>query len=380
MLRPKHSRRSSLVQNDSSFWKDGCVVVVNGRSNRSYGGIRAWFFGWAILLGITGGGWGLSSASAGDSDANHSGYSIATAIGRIETVPTALATLEWWRDSVNEYLLDEPNFLQVDVASLLTSTLEFSPRISAISRRTSIAYEEIVQQQAVFDPAILMDSGLGHTNDPVGSKLTTGGPPRSIQDSFTGSAGVRKLTQLGTAIDVSQDIGTLQSNSLFFDPLRQGNSRLNLSITQPLMATSGRVYNTRLITQASIDSHIAWQQLRLDLESHLVDTLTTFWRLYERRSQLVQQRELIQRGRWIGRLVTARADFDSGPLQQIKVTRRLAGDRDRLLEIEADVRRLQVRLKSLVGSPLLTSSDDSIEFIPLADPNFRSNNTKSAIA
>ncbi|SMP69614.1 Outer membrane protein TolC [Neorhodopirellula lusitana] len=279
------------------------------------------------------------------------------------------AVVPWWEPRASEYLLNSPNFMQVDVPTLLTDTLESSPRISAISRRTSIAYEKIVQQQAAFDPTILLETGVGRVNDPVGSTLTTGGPPRLIQDSFTSSAGVRKITQLGTIVDLNQEIGTLSSNSQFFDPAHQGNSRLSLSITQPLMATSGRVYNTRLVTQASIESNVAWQQLRLDLESHLIDTLNTFWRLYERRAQLVQQRALIARGERIGKLVAARASYDSGPLQQIKVTRRLASDRDRLLELEAEVERLQVQLKSLVGSPSLMSMDQRIELIPLGDPN-----------
>jgi outer membrane protein TolC len=275
----------------------------------------------------------------------------------------------WWTARANDFLLDSPNFLQFDLATLLTDTLESSPRISAISRRTSIAYEKIVQQDADFDPAILLETGINRINDPVGNTLTTGGPNRLIQDSWTNQAGVRKLTRQGTVVDLNQQFGTLTSNSVFFDPKYQGNSRLNLSITQPLLATSGRVYNTRLLTAASIDSHIAWQQLRLDLESHLIETLTAFWRLHERRSHLVQQIALIERGQNIGAMVNARADFDSAPMQRVKVTRRLATDNDRLIELRAEVQRLQVRLKTLVGSPLLASLDESIELIPLAQAN-----------
>ncbi|WP_144059552.1 TolC family protein [Rhodopirellula sallentina] len=276
----------------------------------------------------------------------------------------------WWRKPVNGYLLNSPNYLQFDVATVLTDTLQSSPRISAISNRTSIAYEKIIQQDAAFDPSVLLETGIDRVNDPVGSTLTTGGPPRLIQDSWNASAGVRKLTRQGTVIDLSQEAGTLTSNSIFFDPAHQGNSRLNLSITQPLMATSGRVYNTRLVTAASIDSRIAWQQLRLDLESHLVETLTAFWRLHERRAHYVQQLSLIERGERIGAIVAARGDFDSGPLQEIKIRRRLASDNDRKIELRAEVQRLQVRLKTLVGSPMLTSLDDSIELIPMAQPDF----------
>lgn len=282
----------------------------------------------------------------------------------------------WWEDSAFETLLTQQGFaagqIALDLPTVLTDTLETSPRISSVSRRTSIAYEKIIQQNAVFDPTLLLEGGYGRVNDPVGNTLTTGGPDRLIQNSVIANGGFRKLTRRGTQIDLSQELGTLDSNSLFFEPNPQGNSRLSLSITQPLMATSGEVYNTRLVTQACIESRVAWQEMRSEVESHLVETFQAFWRLYERRCQLVQQRDLIRRGEMIAEIVHARADLDSGPLQRIKVQRRLTGDRDRLIELEAEVRRLQVQLRTLVGSPAMTGLSQSVELIPLANPDLPS--------
>ncbi|WP_047817270.1 TolC family protein [Rhodopirellula islandica] len=280
----------------------------------------------------------------------------------------------WWESVAFSGLLQSPEQVAFDLPTVLTDTLETSPRISAVSRRTSIAYEKIVQQDAVFDPTFLLEGGYGRINDPVGSTLTTGGPERLIQNSVTASGGFRKLTRRGAVVDLSQELGTLDSNSLFFEPNPQGNSKISLSITQPLLATSGQVYNTRLVTQASIESRIAWQEMRAEVENHLVETFQAFWRLYERRCHLVQQRSLIERGEQIARLVDARADLDSGPLQRIKVQRRLATDRDRLIEIEAELRRLQVRLRTLVGSPALATLNQSVELIPLANPDIPSEN------
>jgi outer membrane protein TolC len=275
----------------------------------------------------------------------------------------------WWENAAFSPLLQTPEQVAFDLPTVLTDTLETSPRISAVSRRTSIAYEKIVQQDAVFDPTLLLEGGYDRVNDPVGSTLTTGGPDRLIQNGLTASAGFRKLTRRGTVVDLSQELGTLDSNSLFFEPNPQGNSKISLSITQPLLATSGEVYNTRLVTQASIDSRIAWQEMRSEVENHIVETFNAFWRLYERRCHLVQQRSLIERGEQIARLVDARADLDSGPLQRIKVQRRLATDRDRLIEIEAELKRLQVVLRTLVGSPALAALNQSVELIPLANPD-----------
>ncbi|EMB19108.1 TolC family protein [Rhodopirellula europaea] len=285
-------------------------------------------------------------------------------------VTTAVDTVApWWESIAFSGLLQTPEQVSFDLPTVLTDTLETSPRISSVSRRTSIAYEKIVQQNAVFDPTLLLEGGYGRVNDPVGSTLTTGGPDRLIQNSVIASGGFRKLTRRGAVVDLTQELGTLDSNSLFFEPNPQGNSRVSLSITQPLLATSGEVYNTRLVTQASIESRIAWQEMRSEIESHLVDTFQAFWRLYERRCHLVQQRSLIERGEQIARIVDGRADLDSGPLQRIKVQRRLANDRDRQIEIEAELQRLQVRLRTLVGSPEIAAMKQSVELIPLANPD-----------
>ncbi|MEM8912721.1 MAG: TolC family protein [Planctomycetota bacterium] len=274
----------------------------------------------------------------------------------------------WWRASTDGFLLDSSHWLQFDLPTILNDAIAWSPRVAAVSRQTSIAFEQIVQQDAVFDSSVLIDAGIGRVNDPVGNTLTTGGPPRLIQDSFTSSAGIRKRTRNGGVIDLSQELGTLTSNSTFFDPLRQGNSRLSLSITQPLLATGGRAYNTRLITQASIDSRIAWSQLRAEIEEHLVQTFNAFWRLYERRCHLVQQNALIARGQDIGRMVEARGDFDSGPLQRLKIQRRLSDQMDRLTTLETDVRQGQIRLRTLVGGDDEITQVRDAELIPLANP------------
>ncbi|MEM6979629.1 MAG: TolC family protein [Planctomycetota bacterium] len=310
----------------------------------------------------------------------------------VDRATTAVRS-RWWKPYTDQPLLTEASTqtVAIDLPLVVTQAIQQSPRITALSRRTSIAYEQIIQQDAVFDTSVLMQSGVGRVNDPVGNTLTTGGPPRLIQDDFSASAGIQKRSRRGALVDLSQEIGTLTSNSQFFDPLRQGNSRLSLSITQPMLAGAGRAYNTRLITQASIDSRIAWAELRSELEQQLVDTQTAFWRLYERRCQLVQQRDLIRRGSHLGDIIEARMDFDAGPLHQVKVRRRLSDHLDREIELKAQIRRSQIQLQTLLGgdvfglsSPLTVMPQsvmssagtegpnegwrsDGLEFIPIAD-------------
>src|SRR6056297_1209024 len=185
-----------------------------------------------------------------------------------ETAPAESATpsaTDWWLNQADSPLLGSTNWVSFDLPTVLVDTIVSSPRIEAVRQESHIALEKIVQQSAAFDSRLVLEGGYGLTNDPVGNTLVTGGPPRLRERSFTFNGGVRRSGRSGTTVDLSQELGLLNSNSQFFVPLDQGNSRLSLSLTQPLMAGGGRVYNERLLVQARIDNRVAWEDMRADV-------------------------------------------------------------------------------------------------------------------
>ncbi len=302
---------------------------------------------------------------------------LAPEVGPEALAPEALAPnapgpepLNWWRDRVTHSVLDSPQWVEFDLETVLLDTLDHSPRIQSVSRRTSISLEKIIQQDAAFDPTMLFDSRIGKTNDPVGNSLTTGGPPRLIEESLTTRAGVRRSGRRGTVVDMSQELGLLNSNSNFFDPGNQGNARLGLSLTQPLLARSGQVYNERLLTQARIDSKVSWQEMRGEVETRIADVAAAYWRLYELRCHLLQQTALLKRGERIQTIIEARRDFDAGRVELAQTRQRVARRIDRQLQVSAEIRKQQARLASLVGAEELNSGDGTLELIPKESPVF----------
>lgn len=277
-------------------------------------------------------------------------------------------SLAWWDKSVTSDVLDLPEWVTFDLSTVLIDTLRFSPRIQAVSSRTSVALERIVQQDAVFDPSVLLETKYGRTNDPVGNALVTGGPPRLIEESFLARAGVRQTGRRGTEMNLSQELGLLDSNSQFFTPINQGNARLNLSLVQPLLDRGGRVYNERLVTQARIDGNISWQDMRGDVEKRVADVINAYWRLYELRCQMLQQKELLQRGERIEEILVARNDFDSSRIEIAKARQRVARRVDRQVQIQAEIKKQQTALAALVGSDQLRQANGRLEFIPLPAP------------
>ena len=157
----------------------------------------------------------------------------------------------WWRTAADQAILNRPRWVKFDLGTVLIDTLQNSPRIQGVSQRTSVAAERIVQQDAAFDPNMLFSAKGGQVNDPVGNILTTGGANRLLEPSLDLEGGFERTTRRGGTVGLSQRVGLLNSNSNFFQPVDQGNARLSLSLTQPLFARSGKIYNERLLTQSS---------------------------------------------------------------------------------------------------------------------------------
>jgi outer membrane protein TolC len=274
---------------------------------------------------------------------------------------------EWWKTASQSPILPEVPWVSFDLNTVVLEALANNPGIAAVNHQASIAMERIVQENAVFDPNVLLESKYGTTSDPVGNSLTTGGPPRLHEDSWNNKAGVVKTTRTGTRIDLSQQAGLLNSNSLFFSPYNQGNSRLNLSVTKPLRSGAGKFYNERLIIQARIDSRLTLQQVSQDIQQNLSQTMATYWKIYQMRCHVLQQRNLLERGIEIEKMVQARRAFDSGELEIVRVNNRIARRRDELILLERDLLNLQTTLAALVPSNSLRPGQ-RLEMIPLDSP------------
>ena len=294
-------------------------------------------------------------------------FSLVAAVA-VRSDETTQLTARWWDAPAGSPMLDEAEWVSFDLTAIVIDALAHNPRIAAVTHHAAIAMERIVQEDAVFDPSVLLESKYGSTSDPVGNTLTTGGPSRLHEDSWNNRAGVAKTTRDGTKVDLSQQAGLLNSNSLFFSPNNQGNTRLNLSVTRPLRAGAGRVYNERLILQARIDSNVTLQQMRQDVQERLGLTMAAYWRLYQARCHLLQQRGLLERGLEIERLVNARRNFDSGELEISKVKSRITRRRDEVIGLERDLKNVQTQLAALVSSESLRPGQP-LEMIPLGVPS-----------
>jgi outer membrane protein TolC len=273
----------------------------------------------------------------------------------------------WWEDAALRPLRPENQPLEMGLEPVILGTLCFSPKINILRQFAPIYEDKIVEKQADFDPTAFIESKFLDTSDPVGSVLTTGGPDRYIDQNWYYKSGLRKRTLSGAQVELSQQIGYEDSNSLYFLPEMQGTSRVALSITQPLLKGAGNAYNSSMIVLAQIETQSQRDDTSKELQKHLLEVYQAYWDLHLQRALLLQKRRLYERGVEICRQLEGRREIDAvgGQLARAKAavaSRYGAVVRQETLLLDADA-----RLRTLINDPQLLMNRGQ-ELIPSQRP------------
>jgi outer membrane protein len=257
--------------------------------------------------------------------------------------------------------------LQMSLEPVVLGTLRFSPQICVLREISPIHEESIVEAEADFDPKAFVESKFLDTSDPVGSILTTGGPDRYIDQNWNYNNGIRKKTTTGAQVELSQKIGYENSNSLYFIPPLQGNARLSLNITQPLLNGAGKAYNNRLIVLAQIDVQTARDKVSKDLQSIVLEVYQTYWDLHLQRALLLQKRQLYNRGVDICRKLEGRKDIDAVGGQLARAKAAVASRYGAVIRQEASLLNADAKLRILINDPALLANRGQ-ELVPTQLP------------
>ncbi len=275
-------------------------------------------------------------------------------------------TEPWWAPLVVEPMFSVATE-RITPESLVYSALENSPFIQAISRDPLIREQEVLEAAAAFDPELFARSLYDDRVDPVGNLLTTGGLPFLKDNIWTGSAGVRRQLQSGGDFEMSQRIGFQNSNSRFFSPQDQGTATLAISLNQPLMRGSGRLYNRSQIMIAEANQRAALENFLTGFQDELIKIGEAYWNLAYRRSILLQKRRNVQRGEDILAKLQGRADLDSVPSQILRAQAAVSSRQTELFNALRDVENAQTVIRQLTGDCIALNTID-VELIPVEPP------------
>ena len=275
--------------------------------------------------------------------------------------------LEWWTKGDGGALLGSETSVDASLESCFDRALRHSTQIRVFSDLPLIRETGIAEAEGLWTPRAFAEGKYERSNDPVGNILTTGNSERFRQNQETAEIGVRKRFTSGAEAVASQRFDILDNNSIFFVPNPQANSRLVLSVAQPLLKGFGFTYNRSLYDLARLDTEMAREEFRRQVESHLVEVTRAYWGLYLARANYAQKRKITdETGTMLGKLdARARLDVDRGQLLRSRAA---------LTEREADLLRAKIaienssaRLRALLNDPELDRGAP-VEVVPSDHP------------
>lgn len=276
----------------------------------------------------------------------------------------------WWQGKVNKQINAKVTNFSTDVTSLFTRALKHSSQIQVFSDLPLIRETTIQEANGPYDFRLFAEGRLTDLNEPVGDDLKTGGPLRYKETSKNIEYGVRKKFLTGTEVELKQNIGNLDTNSTFFNPIDQARTGTYLTIKQPLLKQFGIAYNEAPINLATIDHSIAGEELRRNVESHLLEISRAYWGLYLERSLLMQKKQLAEKSRKIYNKMRKRTAMDVPPSLLARAKSMVSAHELAAMQAEFAMLNAQSRIRALVNDPELTG-DSALELVTSQLPSHK---------
>ncbi len=264
--------------------------------------------------------------------------------------------IPWWQAKVTQQINDKVTNISTDVTTLFTRALKHSSQIQVFSDLPLIRETTIQEAKGPYDFRLFAEGRLTDLNEPVGDDLKTGGPLRYKETSKNIEYGIRKKFLTGTEVELKQNIGNLDTNSTFFNPIDQARTGTFLTIKQPLLKRFGIAYNKAPINLATIDHSIAGEELRRNVESHLLEISRAYWGLYLERSLLLQKKQLAEKSRKIYQKMKRRASMDVPPSLLARAKSMVRAHELAAMQAEFAMLNAQSRIRALVNDPELTGN------------------------
>ncbi len=260
----------------------------------------------------------------------------------------------WWQKGVNRQINSRATDMETDVTSLFSRALKHSSQIQVFSDLPLIRETTIQEAEGPYDFRIFAEGRLTDLDEPVGDDLKTGGPLRYEESSKNLEYGIRKKFLTGTEVELKQNIGDMDTNSTYFNPEDQARTGTYLTIRQPLLKQFGIAYNKAPINLATIDHSIAGEELRRNVESHLLEVSRAYWGLYLERSLLLQKKQLAEKSRKIYNKMKKRTGMDVEASLLARARSMVNAHELAAMQAEFAMLNAQSRIRALVNDPELT--------------------------
>ncbi|MCU0716355.1 MAG: hypothetical protein MUD03_09535 [Pirellula sp.] len=289
-----------------------------------------------------------------------------------ENLPTYPWGGAWWESTTSGALRPlltsrQERICYVQLDQLVWLSTQYSKRVQSILKVPRIQGTEIDVARGDLDPRGFAQSMFRDTSDPVGNTLTTGGPTRLNDYTWDNSVGIRDRNSFGGKTEFSQAFNAKDSNSLFFQPNNQVDSKLMLNYTQPLMRGAGVVYNTSTIVINETKTAGSIAMANRELQDQTIRIHSVYWELVLARFQMAQAINARARFEDLKIRLQYRDGRDLLSMYLLRAEKTIAELDAIIVEVKAKIRGFQAELALLVGAPEIQRTVCD-ELIPMTLP------------
>lgn len=263
----------------------------------------------------------------------------------------------WWETGLASSVLPGRSSYPLTLERALGLAISEAPELQVLHSDWYIQQTEEERLAANFDWTTFVDAVWNRDSTPVGSDLD-GSARRLRRRSLASSAGIRRLTRDGSEFQLSQDFGTLNSNSRFINPNNQGTSRLSLEYERPLLQGAGEDVATSQQQLATINKGTAFDRFQIGVQDHLLQVASAYWSLVLRRGRFLQVVKSWERAKAISEEMENRVEIDVTPGMLHRAKSAVAMRLSDSIEAEHDVVRSQDALLRLIYGARFTDFAD----------------------
>lgn len=275
-------------------------------------------------------------------------------------------TQPWWTEL--KPVDGEPGeYRTVELDSLIWLAIANSPYVRSLLLEPQIQEARASATLGVFDPTPFINSIFNDSSNPVGNTLTTGGPSRLNENLWENSTGIKSKTQSGALTEVTQEMNFRDSNSLFFKPNQQADTRMVMRYTQPLMRGAGATYNRSSFVIANLSTSESAFDVTLKIQQHAFTISTNYWELYVARAYYEQLEQGLERLTALRNQLAGRSDLDSLKSQLFRADAQISRHRSQQTRAIAQITSAEAKLRAAVGAPELAHGSAGV-LIPITSP------------
>lgn len=253
----------------------------------------------------------------------------------------------WWEERLSQPLFPERPVMPMSLASCLSLAQSQSPELRVLHSEWFIQQAEADRLAAAFDWNTFVEAIWNRDSTPVGSDLD-GATDRLRSRTGSSSFGLRRITESGAQLELSQQFGTRSGNSIFLNPNPQANSRLGFEYEKPLLRGFGRDYNTSPQRLAVIDKDTAYDRFRIGVQDYLLNVASGYWTLVLQRGVYLQAQASLRRVRNIADEMQTRTEVDVTPGMLDRARSEVSIRQASVVEARHDVIRTQAALLRLI--------------------------------